>query len=101
MKKLILIPLVVAAAGCGSQTGATSTVTAPAKTVTQVQTETVYKTPQSCITALFGMKHVGELELKALKHADNMDWGGATVYINQATAQVNKTIKPFKACISS
>lgn len=39
MKKLSLIALVCLAAGCGSQTGATSTVTAPARTVTKTSTD--------------------------------------------------------------
>jgi hypothetical protein len=104
MKKLIIIPLAVAAiatAGCGSQ-GATKTVQAPAKTVTVTKTATVSKTPESCITALYGMKHVAGLEMKALKEAVlNGDVPGATALIKKATKQIDAVVTPFTSCVES
>lgn len=78
MKKLLIIPLIALAAGCGSQSGATSTVTetAPAKTVTL---------PSAPV--------VDDAQVQACQHALDVVAGSAQslakatgIYINQIKA---------------
>jgi hypothetical protein len=125
MKKLILIPLVVAAAGCGSQTGSTSTVTSPPETVTKtvtipaapvVQTVTKYKTktvtkkvtPESCRTALFGMRSAALTlskaymeTIKGVQHSDVSAIQDANTKVNKATAKVKSIQVAYVDCITS
>ena len=113
-KKLIIIPVIALATGCGTQAGATSTVTAPAKTVTvpaapivQTKTKVVYKTPQTCKIAILGIRKGSLIEnkafmevIKGVQTANVSLITDATAKIHKATAVVNKIIPASVDCMS-
>ena len=92
---------VAIAAGCGSTKTVTKTVTVKAPPITNTVTQTQYKTPQSCKTALYTFRKIANLELNAIKAQQHFDYATATSNIKKATKMVNKVISPYTKCLVS
>lgn len=93
MKKLLILPLVILAAGCGSTT--TKTVTSPPKTVTVTKVDkTVSLAQQACPMAMEMLIKMESKTIAADQASLKMQYTKSTTLINQVNAKI-KVLKPL------
>lgn len=98
MKKLLILPLIIVVAGCGSQAGATSTVTSPPKTVVQTKTVTIPAAPEvQTVTKIKKVKVTNQAQVLACKMVIHYALASEKHLLNAAVLYEHQIAPAYKA----